>query len=215
MADGVEKKTYSAKQVATRIGTDAKQLRKFLRDPNSGYKPVGQGGRYDFPEEDLKQIKEAFDAWDATKVRRNRTPAKKTAAGMIPGQRKESPGTDSPPRPRRQNPEQLFKQGLHGNALDTDNFSDRTKGIGARVKQHGLMPNQQGRLIPKPEHIRRAEEAAAIHNPYPDLSTIPGLDKPEAKWLDFRDEEERLEEMMAKIFEPGVDPDDLEFEEED
>lgn len=160
MADGVDEKTYSAKQVASRIGTDAKQLRKFFRDPNSNYHAVGQGGRYDFPESQIPEIKKAFDAWNATKTRRNRSPEKKLAgaAGLIPGQRKNSPGTDTPPpRPRRQSPEQLLKQGLHGNELDRDTFRQRTRGIGARVQRHGLTPNQQGRLVKKPEHILRAE----------------------------------------------------------
>jgi predicted site-specific integrase-resolvase len=55
--------TYSAKQVATRIGTDAKTLRKFLRSPSSPYQAVGQGKRYEFPTADLKAIKKAFVAW--------------------------------------------------------------------------------------------------------------------------------------------------------
>lgn len=220
MADGVEEKTYSAKQVATRIGTDAKQLRKFFRDPKSGYTPVGQGGRYDFPEAEIIKIKTAFDAWNATKVRRNRqttSPQKKlaTAAGLIPGQRKESPGTDTPPRPRRRSPESLLKEGLHGNALDNDTFKERQAGIGARVRKHGLIPNQQGRLVEKPEHIRRAE-AAQIHNPYPPLETIPGLGGAEPQWIDNRPQEEIDEELkeraLAEIFEPKVDPDDPEFE---
>jgi len=201
MADGVEEKTYSAKQVATRIGTDAKQLRKFFRDPKSGYTPVGQGGRYDFPEAEITKIKTAFDAWNATKVRRNRTtsPQKKlaSAAGLIPGQRKDSPGTDTPPRPRARRPEQLFKEGLHGNALDNDTFKERQAGIGARVRRHGLVPNQQGRLVPEPEHLRKAREAKPAE-------------------LDFRDQEEIDEELkreaLAELFEPKVDPDDPEFE---
>lgn len=67
-----DEKTFSAKQVATRIGTDARQLRKFFRDSGSGYDAVGQGGRYDFPESRLSEIKEKFDAWASTKTRRNR-----------------------------------------------------------------------------------------------------------------------------------------------
>lgn len=70
-----EEKTFSAKQVATRIGTDARQLRKFFRDSESGYDAVGQGGRYDFPESQLPEIKAKFDAWAATKTRRNRVKA--------------------------------------------------------------------------------------------------------------------------------------------
>lgn len=207
MADGVDDKTYSAKQVATRIGTDAKQLRKFFRDPKSGYTPVGQGGRYDFPEAEILKIKTAFDAWNATKVKRNRSSAPKTASGLIPGQRRESPGTEAPPRRRR--PDQLLKEGLHGNALDTDSFRERQAGIGARVKKHGLMPNQQGRLVEKPEHILRAE-AARVHNPYPPLESIPGILKPSPVELDFRDEPDRVAEeteLDRLFFEAQEDPD--------
>ena len=201
MADGVDEKTYSAKQVATRIGTDAKQLRKFFRDPNSGYTPVGQGGRYDFPEAEILKIKTAFDAWNATKTRRNRTsPQKKlaTAAGLIPGQRRESPGTDTPPRPRARRPEQLFKDGLHGNALDSDSFRERQAGIGARVRRHGLIPNQQGRLVEEPEHLRRAREVQPRELDFSDAEEIEteehpgfGLDEFEAtlEEIDFDDED--------------------------
>lgn len=75
MVDG-EEPTFSAKQVATRIGTDAKSLRKFFRDPTSGYEAVGQGARYDFPASQLPEIKEKFDAWASTKAKRNRTSAR-------------------------------------------------------------------------------------------------------------------------------------------
>lgn len=145
MAEGG--KTYSAKQVASRIGTDAKQLRKFFRDSNSGYTPVGQGGRYDFPEADVPKIKAAFDAWNATKTRRNRqsSPEKKldSASGLIPGQRKDSPT----PRPRRSKDN---KEGLHGNALDDDTLQDRFQGIAARMEKHNLTM-KQGRFVPLPE----------------------------------------------------------------
>lgn len=193
MAESVDK-TYSAKQVATRIGTDAKQLRKFFRDSKSGYSSVGQGGRYDFPETEIPKIKTAFDEWNATKTRRNRpTNAEKklaTAAGLIPGQRKESPGTDRTPRTRR--PDQLIKDGLHGNGLDEDSFSDRTAGIGVRVAKHNLTTNQQGRFIEKPEHIRKAEET-------------------QTQELDFSEAEDR-EPTPAELFEPVVDPDDPDIE---
>jgi hypothetical protein len=61
--DDDKAETYSAKQVATRIGTDAKTLRKFFRSPKSTFTAVGQGGRYEFPKSELPAIKEAFDAW--------------------------------------------------------------------------------------------------------------------------------------------------------
>lgn len=140
-------KTYSAKQVASRIGTDAKQLRKFFRDPNSGYDAVGQGGRYDFPEADIPKIKLAFDAWNSTKTRRNRQPSPQkklaTAAGLIPAQRKDSPT----PRARV---DKDNKEGLHHNALDNDTLQDRFQGIAARVQKHGLTM-KQGRFVPLPE----------------------------------------------------------------
>lgn len=218
MAD-VEPKTYSAKQVASRIGTDAKQLRKFFRDPNSGYKAVGQGGRYDFPEGDIPKIREAFEKWNATKVRRNRTPQKKTTAPLIPGQRKESPGTENtprPPRPRR--PEQLFKEGLHGNALDTDDFKERTTGIGARVKKHGLVPNQQGRLVEKPEHIRRAEQAKKAEPLEIDFSKDPRYrdDDPHQEMQQLVDMMERgpSDEELAGM-DDLFDPDIIDFDDED
>lgn len=55
--------TYSAKQVATRIGTDPKTFRKWLRSTASPYEAVGQGQRYDFPKADLPKIAKQFNAW--------------------------------------------------------------------------------------------------------------------------------------------------------
>lgn len=63
----VEEKTYGAKQVASRIGTDAKTLRKFFRAKASPYDGVGQGRRYDFPQSMLPQIKKEFEEWQRTK----------------------------------------------------------------------------------------------------------------------------------------------------
>jgi hypothetical protein len=99
-----EEKTFSAKQVATRIGTDARQLRKFFRDSESGYDAVGQGGRYDFPESQLPEIKAKFDAWASTKTRRNRVKATTAAGGVthatpLPRQR-QLPRPSQRPLPR-------------------------------------------------------------------------------------------------------------------
>lgn len=58
-----EDSVYSAKQVATRIGTDAKTLRKFFRSPASSFDAVGQGGRYEFPASQLPEIQRAFNSW--------------------------------------------------------------------------------------------------------------------------------------------------------
>jgi hypothetical protein len=55
--------TFSAKQVARRIGTDAKTFRKWLRSSSSPYPAVGQGKRYEFPQHELHHIKVHFEAW--------------------------------------------------------------------------------------------------------------------------------------------------------
>ena len=69
-AQPVERDEYTAKQVATRIGTDPKTLRKFFRSSASTVAPVGQGGRYVFDAADLPQIKAEFDKWNSTKTHR-------------------------------------------------------------------------------------------------------------------------------------------------
>lgn len=58
-----DRDTYTAKQVATRCGTDSKTMRKFFRSTHSTVEPVGQGGRYEFDARDFPQIKREFDAW--------------------------------------------------------------------------------------------------------------------------------------------------------
>lgn len=69
-SDLPERETYTAKQVATRIGTDAKTLRKFFRSSASTVEPVGQGGRYEFAAEDMKKIRDEFTKWNNNKTPR-------------------------------------------------------------------------------------------------------------------------------------------------
>lgn len=64
--------TYTAKQIATRIGTDAKTLRKFFRSAHSTVTPVGFGGRYEFDKDDLPKIKQEFDGWKSNASKRGR-----------------------------------------------------------------------------------------------------------------------------------------------
>lgn len=83
-----ERENYTAKQVATRCGTDAKTMRKFFRSSSSTVEPVGQGGRYEFDADDLPTIKEEFERWikgskagpAAGKGPKSQGKAKKTAA---------------------------------------------------------------------------------------------------------------------------------------
>ena len=68
--------TLTAKQVATRIGTDAKTLRKFFRSDASTVEAVGQGGRYEFAKEDLETIRSEFNAWNTSRPTRSAPGAK-------------------------------------------------------------------------------------------------------------------------------------------
>lgn len=77
-----EEETFSAKQVARRIGTDAKTFRKWLRSTASPYPAVGQGQRYEFPQKDLERIRLHFTAW------KNRSAARKTVIAPVNGQSK-------------------------------------------------------------------------------------------------------------------------------
>lgn len=77
--------TLTAKQVATRIGTDAKTLRKFFRSPASTTKAVGQGGRYEFAKDDLPAIQEEFAKWNSGKTARTpRAKAEKPTRATTP-----------------------------------------------------------------------------------------------------------------------------------
>ena len=60
-------KLLGAKEVATQIGTDAKTLRQFFRSGKSTIAPVGAGGRYEFKESQIGDIKVEFETWKANK----------------------------------------------------------------------------------------------------------------------------------------------------
>ena len=52
----------STKEVAKALKTDAKTLRKFLRDQGSA---VGRGARYEFTKRDVQGLTRRFKAWSA------------------------------------------------------------------------------------------------------------------------------------------------------
>lgn len=58
-----DRETYTAKQIATRCGTDSKTMRKFFRSNHSTVQAVGQGGRYEFDAKDVPTIMREFAAW--------------------------------------------------------------------------------------------------------------------------------------------------------
>lgn len=183
-----EEKTFSAKQVATRIGTEAKILRKFFRDDNSGYKAVGQGGRYEFPESDLPAIKKAFDEWNKGKTRRNRPTNAERALAEKAGTVKKKPQDDekAAPRPRR-------KRSIQApNPLDEDDLMTRCRSsIGERAKAHGVTV-KQGQWAPIKKMLT-LDEAKKI---------VPGL-SPE----DF--DPEASSKAAANLEALEVDDDDL------
>lgn len=64
----------TAKQAATKLGTDARTLRKFLRKKSG---TIGQGQRWAINEDDMPSLKAEFDAWGKGG---KTTPAKPTTA---------------------------------------------------------------------------------------------------------------------------------------
>jgi len=65
----------TAKAAASKLGTDARTLRKFLRKENG---VIGQGQRWEIDPADIPALKERFDAW--AKGGQSRSESKKAAA---------------------------------------------------------------------------------------------------------------------------------------
>lgn len=71
-------KKYSASEAAMRIGTDAKTLRRFLRD-NDSYTNVGSGGRYSFTSKEVTSMAKAFTSWNSSRSKKI-APSSQTSA---------------------------------------------------------------------------------------------------------------------------------------
>lgn len=65
--------TFTAKQLARKLNTDPKTLRKFLRSKDSPVEAVGQGGRYEFDAEAAKLIAGSFKDWGGVKPTKLKT----------------------------------------------------------------------------------------------------------------------------------------------
>lgn len=66
----------NTREMADKLGTDPKRLRRFLRaDPT--YRNAGQGGRYEFAERDVATLRKRFDVWLEKTIK---AAAEKTAA---------------------------------------------------------------------------------------------------------------------------------------
>ena len=80
----------SAKEVARALGTDARTLRKFLRSSDSPFEAVGQGGRYNFDDEDVKLLERAFNGH----LRKKKTPTKPKTIELDTPAEEELSGSD-------------------------------------------------------------------------------------------------------------------------
>jgi hypothetical protein len=85
----------TSKIVAEEIGTDARTLRRFLRDDPT-YRNAGSGGRYVFTERDLPTLKKRFASWQKGVDERR---AKRDTSGLINrGRSQEEPEVIEIPR---------------------------------------------------------------------------------------------------------------------
>lgn len=57
----------SAKEMAIALGTDARTLRKFLRDTTPIEEQPGQGGRWEFTRGDVGRLTKRFANWSTSK----------------------------------------------------------------------------------------------------------------------------------------------------
>lgn len=67
MAAKTARTAYTAATLAEEFGTNGKELRKFLRTPDSGIAPVGKGARYniELTATALKALKKKYTDWSA------------------------------------------------------------------------------------------------------------------------------------------------------
>lgn len=55
--------TLSAKELAIKLGTDARTVRKFLRETTPKEDQPGQGGRWNIEPKQVKKLQTRFDDW--------------------------------------------------------------------------------------------------------------------------------------------------------
>lgn len=65
--------------IASRLGTEPKILRRYLRDPRCPFKPVGSGSRYTFSNAELEELTTGFIEWSRGKSVVSTTPRRKAA----------------------------------------------------------------------------------------------------------------------------------------
>lgn len=63
-----KKKMLTTREVAEKLGTDPRTLRRFLRAKDKG---VGTGARYEFEPRDIAPLKKSFTSWDKARAEEN------------------------------------------------------------------------------------------------------------------------------------------------
>lgn len=66
----------NTQEVAAVLGTDAKTLRRFLRDPSSTFEAVGSGARYEFDEADMPVLTRKFTKWAESQATKSPAPTR-------------------------------------------------------------------------------------------------------------------------------------------
>lgn len=61
--------TYTSKELAERLHTEPKRLRRFFRSPDSPVQPVGKGKRYRIEAQQYRTLKKSFNAWSTAHTR--------------------------------------------------------------------------------------------------------------------------------------------------
>lgn len=70
-------------QVAEKLKTDPKTLRKFFRSDKCDIEPVGQGKRYAITQADIKELEKAFAAWVTPRAKKADTDEAETPAPKV------------------------------------------------------------------------------------------------------------------------------------
>lgn len=91
--------TFTAKQLARKLNTDPKTLRKFLRSKESPIEAVGQGGRYEFDAEAAKLIAAGFKDWGGVKPTKLKSTEEATEE-VDDTEEKPAPKPKTPRKPR-------------------------------------------------------------------------------------------------------------------
>lgn len=126
----------NTREVAEKLDTDPKRLRRFLRaDPT--YRNAGQGGHYEFTDKDLPTLRKRFDAWLAKTVTKTAAASSKSSKTS---RRRKTKAKEIPPMPvdiatkRRLTPKEREERDLRSRQR-VDRLEERLKAAGLHISQ--------------------------------------------------------------------------------